>query len=689
MSLICVSLGLDDPQQLRAEHAALASRGCRLVEYRLDYLPPGTDVARLVGERPGPIIATVRRPEDGGRWQGEESARRAMLETCIDAGAEYVDLEPDAAKAIPRRGATQRIVSAHNFQDTPADLRLLHAKLAACDADVVKLATMAKSVLDNFRMFRLMREATVPTVGLCMGELGAASRILGAKYGAPWSYAAADEESAVAPGQISFDVLRELYRYESIGPATPAACVIGDPIAHSRSPLIHNRALQAVNRDGVYVAFRVAPAELDEFVAEARALGLQGVSVTIPHKEAVLRHVTKLDEAAADIGAVNTLVFAADGATHGYNTDEPGALDALEALEPMRGRKALVLGAGGAAKGVVCGLVRRGASVTIANRTRERADELAQATDSQAVDWDARGTADYDVLVNCTSIGMHPKIDETPLPAERLRSGAIVFDTVYNPVETRLLREAGERGCRVVVGTEMFVRQAARQFELFFGAAAPLEAMRAALSGKWGMGNGEWGVKTSVTPPFSIQHSAFSISDSPLVLIGYRGTGKTTTARLLALKLGWDWVDADVEIELRAGKSIKQIFADDGEPRFRDLEAEVLADLLQRRRTVVACGGGAVMRDANRALLRDCPQVVWLRGSAEVLERRIAGDATTSARRPNLTAGGGRSEIETLLTTREPWYRECAKLVINTDELTPEQTAAAVLQHLGAERTSA
>lgn len=500
MSLICVTLACTDPDELRARHAALVAQGCKLVEYRLDFLPTDCDVRTLVSRRPGPIIATVRRPEDGGRWTGDEEVRRNLLRAAVAAGAEYVDFEPDAAVAIPRaettalsatrQGApTQRIVSMHDFKQTPADLGAIHARLAACEADVVKLAVMAECATDVFRVLRLMREAALPTVGLCMGEFGLPSRVMGAAFGAPFSYSAPSDGEAVAPGQIGFQRMRDLYRYEVITAATPFYAVIGDPIGHSKSPLIHNAALGALEIDGCYVPFRVSPDDLREFLVEAPAFGLRGLSITIPHKEAAMARATKLDPAAATIGAMNTLVFedceeAERFRAFGYNTDEPGAMESLEAAAGGAGslarKRALVLGAGGAARGIVFGLVRRGVETTVANRNLERAQDLAAGLGCRAVAWDERGDVDYDLLINCTPLGMHPNVDDTPIHKSSLRPGVIVFDTVYNPVETRLLREARERGCEMVVGTEMFLRQAAWQFRYFTGCSA--ETMSVALT---------------------------------------------------------------------------------------------------------------------------------------------------------------------------------------------------------------
>jgi 3-dehydroquinate dehydratase/shikimate dehydrogenase len=669
LSVICVTLAADDPEQLLARHRALVARGCRLVEYRLDFLPAATDIAKLIAARPGPIIATVRRPEDGGRWTRSEAERLVWLKAAISAWAEYVDLEPDASVAIVRSGATRRIVSMHDFQGLPDDLAAAHARLAACDADVVKLAVMARTPADNFRVLKLVAASTVPTTAFCMGDLGQASRILIARYGAPFTYAAESDEAAVAPGQLGFDTLRDLYRYESIGPATPVYCVIGDPIGHSKSPLIHNAALAALGQDGVYVPFRIPREGLDEFLAGAREFGIRGVSITIPHKETSLKFATRLDPATATIGAVNTLHFAADGETYAYNTDEPGAMESLEAAlgEPLAGQRALVLGAGGAAKGIVYGLLRRGATTTVTNRNAARAEELAAALGCQTASWETRTDVPYDVLVNCTPLGMYPKVDDTPLDVAALRPDAVVFDTVYNPQETRLLREAKERGCRTVVGTEMFLRQAAWQFRYFTGMPAPLGVMRAALA-------------TGHPPRLG-----------PIVLIGYRGTGKTTVARLLAERLSWRWLDADVELEARAGKTIAQIFADDGEPAFRSLEAQVLAESLTGGPLVIACGGGAVLRDDNRELLRRTPSVVWLEARAETLYERIQSDKSTSARRPNLTSAGGLDEVRQMLAHREPLYAECAKLRIDADRQSPAAVVDAIVAawKLGEERKPA
>lgn len=487
--MICVTLGFPTIAELLAEQRRLIGAGVPLVEWRLDHVTEPIDVATLVRQRPGPIVVTVRRPEDGGKWTGDEAQRRDLLRAAISAGAEFVDCEPDAVGDLPRHPATRRIVSMHDFHGTPDDLPALHARLAACGADVVKLATMAKCTHDNTRMLRLLSTSTVPTVGLCMGELGLPTRLLAPKFGGLFTFAALDRGPPLAPGQISFRTMLDLYRCDQLANSTPLYGVIGDPIGHSLSPLIHNRALIALGLRGVYVPFRVPPEDLRQFLIDCRELGVQGLSVTIPHKEAIVTAMTDPDPAVSAIGAGNTLVFHGER-LYGYNTDQRAAIDGLsvalglptEQLPQLSDKTALVLGAGGAAKAIVHGLRACGASVVVTNRNRARAEPIAEPLGATVVDWDARHDVRADVIVNCTPLGMYPEVHDTPYEAAALRPHMIVCDTVYNPEHTRLLRDARAAGCTIATGIEMFVRQAAVQFKLFTGHDAPQDVMRAAIA---------------------------------------------------------------------------------------------------------------------------------------------------------------------------------------------------------------
>jgi 3-dehydroquinate dehydratase/shikimate dehydrogenase len=482
--MICVSIGRGRHKHVIAEHKHLVEQGAKLVELRLDYINGTVNLKRLLVDRPCPVVITCRRERDGGKWAGSESDRQMLLRAAIVDGVEYIDLEEDIAKSIPRFGKTKRIVSYHDFSAMPSDLEALHARMAGMDADIVKIAAMGHSTRDNLRCLNLMRCSDIPTVAICMGEIGTPSRILAARFGAPFSYATFHHERSLAPGQLSYQQMVGIYHYDEINGDTSVYGVIADPIGHSLSPVIHNACFRALGINSVYVPFRVPREDLDTFLDGARELGVKGLSVTIPHKEAVIRKLSKIDGAARAIGAVNTIVFG-DGESHGYNTDYRAAMDCLDAAsgvdaseKPLSGRKALILGAGGVAKALAFGLKRRGATVFIANRSPERAAELAERMECSDVPWEDRHKVEPHILINGTPIGMHPNVDESPYDKRMLVSSMVVFDTVYNPESTLLIKDARAVGAKVVTGVEMFLRQAAYQFKLFSGVDAPMQLMR-------------------------------------------------------------------------------------------------------------------------------------------------------------------------------------------------------------------
>jgi 3-dehydroquinate dehydratase / shikimate dehydrogenase len=487
--MICVSIGRTRHKMVVLEHQALADKGASLVELRLDWLSHVPDLGRLIEKRPTPVIITCRRSEDRGRWRGTEEQRQTLLRSAIVSGAEYVDLEADIAKAIPRYGDTKRIISYHNFDETPENLAEIHADLSKLDADIVKIVTMAHSPGDVTRMLQLVKESEIPTAGFCMGEIGIPSRILCGKYGSPLTYATFSRDRELAPSQLSFEEMKYLYRFDEITDETDIFGVIGDPIAHSMSPLIHNAALQKAKLDAVYVPIRIPQDTLKQSLDAIDWLGIKGMSVTIPHKEIAAEYAQyKTDEVTA-IGAANTLVRDEMNEWHASNTDYDAALESvLIGLDPenpdsgtLLGRKAMVLGAGGAARAIALAMVRSGAIVTICSRTHKRAVALAEEIGCQHATWENRGAGDPEVLINCTPVGMHPNVDESPFAANWLAENTLVFDTVYNPEQTLLLKYAKERGCRTVSGIEMFVRQAARQFEQFTNQSCPIDQMQETL----------------------------------------------------------------------------------------------------------------------------------------------------------------------------------------------------------------
>jgi len=485
--MICVSIGRGRHKHVTAEHRHLVEQGAELVELRLDYINGEINFKRLLGDRPCPVVVTCRREKDGGRFTGSEEARIMVLRTAIAEGVEYVDLEDDIATQIPRYGATKRIVSMHDFRQTPDDLEQIAGRLAALDADIVKIATMANTPHDNLRMLRLIRDSRFPVVGMCMGEIGTPSRILAGKFGSPFTYATFHHERSLAPGQLSYRQMTDIYHYNSIGADTEVYGVIADPVGHSLSPQLHNASFHDQGMNKVYVPFRVPSENLDEFLAGCTELGVKGLSVTIPHKESMIGRVTKVDGAVRGIGALNTVVFDGEDLV-GYNTDYRAAMDALDQKilggapdGPLDGKTALILGAGGVAKAIAFGLTRRKAKLVVSGIIPEQAQDLARRFDGQAIPWDHRHNIQVDLLFNCTPLGMHPNVDETPYDRLQLKPSMIVFDAVYNPEQTLLIKEARQRNCQIITGMSMFILQAAIQFKYFTGADAPTELMQATL----------------------------------------------------------------------------------------------------------------------------------------------------------------------------------------------------------------
>ncbi len=482
--MICVTVARTRHKHTIEEHNRLAEAGAKLIEIRLDYIGRSIDLPRLLKNRPTPVVVTCRRKVDGGRWERSEEERLMMLRSAIAMGVEYVDLEEDTAQKIPRYGKTKRIVSVHDFEETPSNLEEIHANLAKHDADIVKIAAIAKTFGDVRRMLGLMAKAKIPTIGISMGDIGTVTRILAARYGAPFTYSVYSSERRVAPGQLTYDQMLNLYRVDEIDKDTKIFGVMADPVAHSYSPLIHNSAFVAQELNARYIPFRVPHFDLPNFLDWCREYGVGGLSVTIPHKEAVIEHLQQADAAAKEIGAVNTVLFAS-GATVGYNTDYRAAMDCLtEGIakinpgdNPFQGVGALLLGAGGVSRAVGYGLVRRGASVLVSSRTHERSEKLAAEIGAKAIPWESRYDIKPKIIVNGTPIGMFPDVDESPYDGKKLDGTQLVFDTVYNPERTLLLKSAMAAGCPVVSGLQMFIRQAAYQYRLFTGKEPPIKTM--------------------------------------------------------------------------------------------------------------------------------------------------------------------------------------------------------------------
>jgi 3-dehydroquinate dehydratase/shikimate dehydrogenase len=493
--MICVTIGRGRHSSLAEEWKAAAETGVDLVELRIDCLRRDPDLKRILKDRPTPVVFTIRRGVDGGLWRGNEEKRQQLLREAVALGVDYVDLEMDIASKIRRFGKTKRIVSYHNMKTTPVDVQDIAETCEEFDPDTVKIATTASNLAEASRVLHLGTTAKTPTIPIAMGEIGVFTRILGVKYGAPFTYAGFNPERVFAAGMLSFNHLKRDCRYDEINAQTEVYGVVGDPIEQSLSPAVHNAAFRHLGLNKVMVPFLVPNGELPAFFKELLWLDIKGCSVTIPHKEDIVPLLQQKEGAVERAGTCNTVVLEKEGRRVGYNTDYRAAMDSLEAVmggreseevnSPLFDKQVLILGAGGVARAIAFGLMRRGAHVTIANRHDERATRLAEEVGCRAVTWSARASTVADVIINATPVGMHPNVDDTPLPpAAFSRPGMVVFDTIYHPENTMMLKLARERGSLGVTGVDMFLRQAALQFKLYTGHDAPSEVMREVLHRK-------------------------------------------------------------------------------------------------------------------------------------------------------------------------------------------------------------
>ena len=446
-----------------------------VVELRLD-LVRDLDADRLLALQGKPKLITVRSRQQGGGARPAE--REALMRKALAAGVDYLDLEFGDRDLVfvKERGRTRRLLSYHDFNGTPADLLALYRDMRSAGGDALpKIVTFADAASDILRVRDLLQTAGPGSlIAFCMGPKGIPTRILAPSWGSAAVYAPARGAAGSAPGQVSLEELFDLYRFHRIGPGTRLLGVLGYPIEHSLSPRVHNAALGEIGLDYCYLPFEAA--RLAEFLPVLSELRLAGLSVTLPHKEAILPHLDALDETARRVGAVNTVVKVWNR-LEGRNTDVDASLAPLRGRLALKGSRVAVMGAGGAARALVDGLVRSGARVTIFNRTAARARALARGLGAGHLPWARVRRFPCDLLVNATSVGLAPDIGRAPVPASWI-TAPIVYDVIYNPPETRLLREARARGITTIGGLEMFVAQAAAQFALFTGREAPVDLMR-------------------------------------------------------------------------------------------------------------------------------------------------------------------------------------------------------------------
>ena len=329
--MICVTIGRGRHSSLAEEWEAAAKAGVDLVELRIDCLRRDPDLKRIVKERPTPMVFTIRRGMDGGLWRGHEDKRQQLLREAIALGVDYIDLEQDIAGKIRRFGKTKRIISYHNLKATPVDVQDIAEKSEELDPDIIKIATSATTLAEASSVLHLGVTGKFPTIPIAMGELGVFTRILGAKFGAPFTYAGFNPERTFAPGMLEYPVLKKDYFFNQIDSKTEIYGVLGDPIEQSLSPAIHNAAFRHLGLNKILVPFLVPSGELETFFRELLWLDIKACSVTIPHKEALVPLLQQKEGAVDRTGSCNTVVIDNEGRRVGYNTDYRAAMESLEA----------------------------------------------------------------------------------------------------------------------------------------------------------------------------------------------------------------------------------------------------------------------------------------------------------------------------------------------------------------------
>ena len=487
---ICVAIQAATPAEM-LDRAAQALKDAKFLEFRLDSLMnPASALPRLkafLSANPSVVaIGTCRRKPNGGHFVQSLSHELSILVKAAKSGCKIIDLEVESAEevspaqlekfrtALHSAGASL-LISFHDFSKT-RHLDRAAERIAAFAPDYIKVVSTAQTLSDNLAILRLIEDRSTSSriVGIAMGEEGLVSRVLGPREGGAFTFASLEDGSETAPGQVSARTLRTLYHADRLNAETRIFGVAGNPITHSLSPLMHNTAFQRERVNAVLLPLKAKTAA--DLITLMIELPMSGAAVTMPLKLEVLPYLDHIDPIARRIGAVNTLRISADGKLSGYNTDVFGVVNPLAQRIQLKGARIAVLGAGGAARAAVFGLVDAGAEVFIVNRTHENGVALARAAKAKALKQDLLAKHRFDAIINSTPCGMEGSTQPLPLAENELNT-SLVFEMVYNPLETPLLKLARSRGIPVITGLEMFVQQGARQFEIWTGKTPPQAVM--------------------------------------------------------------------------------------------------------------------------------------------------------------------------------------------------------------------
>jgi len=514
MAYLAVPIAAKNLDQAKQQIKTAKAAGAEMLELRTDYLENlSLDLVKnLIAEAKTadpqllPIIVTCRDTKQGGAIDYPDQLRIDILTEALKAGAEFIDFEYEnflsaenqerIRRALSQASKGRLILSAHNFETKFPNIIKLHRHIQTLYPAVIpKLVYTANHINDCFEAFDLLRRTSGERIVFCMGAAGLITRIIAKKLNSFVTFASIDEKNETAPGQMTIEQFKTIYRWDSINADTKLYGVIGSPVAHSAGPAAHNACFADIGENKLYLPLLVegGKEEFDCFLRHILTrswLGFRGFSITIPHKENALNFVKEnrgfVEPLAEKIGAVNTIIIGPDGKLFAYNTDYSAAMDAITSTlgskANLKNLPVAVIGAGGVAKAIVAGLSDAGAKITIYNRTVERGEKLAAEFNCDFGGLDDLQNLDAKLLINCTSIGMYPDTDQSPVPKEYVKKGMAVFDTVYNPAETLLLKEAKQAGAKTIDGLSMFINQAAAQFKLFTGKNADSKIMRKTIS---------------------------------------------------------------------------------------------------------------------------------------------------------------------------------------------------------------
>lgn len=479
MTRICVAISEADAASAIAVAREAIARGAETLEFRFDHMPVLPDDLNPFQQLEVRRIATLREREQGGEWEGTNEKKWEFLWRAARAG---FDIDLELGHPLVHRSHLLRpakvIVSYHDHKKTPPVARIIES-LVECSArsDMAKAAFSVRTMHDLAQLveatgwFSLSRERYT-VIG--MGEMGSVTRVLAHRMGSVLTYASASPGKETAPGQLDLETMKWL------GKEPVVTGIVGYPLDHTLSPAMHNAAFRSAAVRGIYLRWVTMVDELEDFLEVVEALGIRGFNVTIPHKESIIPFLDRVDPVAERIGAVNTVVNE-NGSLVGRNTDVIGVERTFERHGvDVRGKAALVLGAGGASRSVLSFLVSKGADVDITNRTLAKAESLARTFGAEAVTARVAEEKKYDVIVNCTPLGMKGFPQEMSISPHVLQEGQFVMDTVYNPPVTPLLAEASRKNAVAVNGKDMLIYQALASFEMWTGKAVEYEVMEKA-----------------------------------------------------------------------------------------------------------------------------------------------------------------------------------------------------------------